>query len=71
MKIVRVLAGGVEHLGRQHDDGRVTLLEGDLFGPLRDTGRVVQVEKLLAPLDAPAGTPAPSPDEVFEPPPPD
>jgi 2-keto-4-pentenoate hydratase/2-oxohepta-3-ene-1,7-dioic acid hydratase in catechol pathway len=51
MKIVRVLAGGVEHLGRQHDDGRVTLLEGDLFGPLRDTGRVVQVEKLLAPLE--------------------
>jgi 2-keto-4-pentenoate hydratase/2-oxohepta-3-ene-1,7-dioic acid hydratase in catechol pathway len=29
----------------------VTLLEGDLFGPLRDTGRVVQVEKLLAPLE--------------------
>ncbi len=51
MKIVRVLAGGVEHLGRQHDDGRVTLLEGDLFGPLRDTGRVVQVEKFLAPLE--------------------
>jgi 2-keto-4-pentenoate hydratase/2-oxohepta-3-ene-1,7-dioic acid hydratase in catechol pathway len=51
MKIVRVLAGGVEHLGRQHDDGRVTLLEGDLFGPLRDTGSVVQVEKLLAPLE--------------------
>jgi 2-keto-4-pentenoate hydratase/2-oxohepta-3-ene-1,7-dioic acid hydratase in catechol pathway len=51
MKIVRVLAGGVEHLGRQHDDGRVTLLEGDLFGPLRDTGSVVQVEKILAPLE--------------------
>ena len=51
MKIVRFLAGGVEHLGRQHDDGRVTLLGGDLFGPLRDTGRVVQVEKLLAPLE--------------------
>ena len=51
MKIVRFLAGGVEHLGRQHDDGRVTLLEGDLFGPLRDTGRVVQIEKLLAPLE--------------------
>ena len=51
MKIVRFLAGGVEHLGRQHDDARVTLLEGDLFGPLRDTGRVVQVEKLLAPLE--------------------
>ena len=36
---------------RLHDDGRVTLLEGDLFGPLADTGRTVTVEKLLAPLE--------------------
>jgi 2-keto-4-pentenoate hydratase/2-oxohepta-3-ene-1,7-dioic acid hydratase in catechol pathway len=51
MKIVRFLAGGAEHLGRLHDDGRVTILEGSLFGPLRDTGRIVEVEKLLAPLE--------------------
>ena len=51
MKIVRFRTGGAEHLGRRHDDGRVTLLEGSLFGPLHDTGRVVEVEKLLAPLE--------------------
>jgi len=51
MKIIRFRAGGAEHLGRLHDDGRVTLLEGDLFGPLADTGRTVTVEKLLAPLE--------------------
>jgi len=51
MKIVRFLAGGTEHLGSLHDDGRVTLLEGELFGSLRDTGRTVTVEKLLAPLE--------------------
>ena len=51
MKIVRFLSSGSEHLGRLHDDGRVTILEGVLFGPLHDTGRVVEVEKLLAPLE--------------------
>jgi 2-keto-4-pentenoate hydratase/2-oxohepta-3-ene-1,7-dioic acid hydratase in catechol pathway len=51
MKIVRFLAGGTEQLGSLHDDGRVTLLEGDLFGPLCDTGRPVMMDKLLAPLE--------------------
>ena len=39
MKIVRFLNDGSEHLGRLHDDGPVTLLEGELFGTLHDTGR--------------------------------
>lgn len=51
MKIVRFVSGGAEQFGRQHDDGRVTRLEGDLFGPLHDTGRTVTIEKLLAPLE--------------------
>ncbi|MFM8804989.1 MAG: fumarylacetoacetate hydrolase family protein, partial [Planctomycetia bacterium] len=50
MKITRFLAAGREHYGRLHDDGRTTLLEGDLFAGLRDTGTPVTVEKLLAPL---------------------
>ena len=51
MKIVRFLSAGRVHLGRLHDDGRTTLLEGDLFGELRDTGTAVPVERLLAPLE--------------------
>lgn len=51
MKIIRFLSGGREHLGRLHDDGGATLLEGGLFGGLRDTGRPAVVEKLLAPLE--------------------
>ena len=50
MKIIRFLSAGREHFGRLHDDGRTTLLEGDLFGGLRDTGKPVTVDKLLAPL---------------------
>jgi 2-keto-4-pentenoate hydratase/2-oxohepta-3-ene-1,7-dioic acid hydratase in catechol pathway len=51
MKIIRFLSGGREHLGRLHDDGLTTLLEGDLFGPLRDTGTPAMVDKLLAPVE--------------------
>ncbi|MFM8413874.1 MAG: fumarylacetoacetate hydrolase family protein [Planctomycetota bacterium] len=51
MKIVRFLSAGREHLGRLHDDGRTTLLEGDLFGELRDTGTAAPLERLLAPLE--------------------
>lgn len=51
MKIVRFLSAGAECLGSLHADGRVTLLEGDMFGPLRDTGRVGTVDKILAPLE--------------------
>jgi 2-keto-4-pentenoate hydratase/2-oxohepta-3-ene-1,7-dioic acid hydratase in catechol pathway len=57
MKIIRFLTAGREYLGRLHDDGRTTLLEGDLFGMggaenrLRDTGTVAAVEKLLSPVE--------------------
>jgi 2-keto-4-pentenoate hydratase/2-oxohepta-3-ene-1,7-dioic acid hydratase in catechol pathway len=51
MKIIRFLAAGREHLGRLHDDGHATLLEGDLFGGLRDTGTPATIDTLLAPLE--------------------
>ena len=51
MKIVRFETGGKVHLGRQHPDGRVTRIAGDLFGEHQDTGEVLRVEKLLAPVD--------------------
>jgi len=51
MKIIRFRAAGTEHLGRLHEDGRVTLLEGTLCGRLSDTGRTATVEKLLSPLE--------------------
>lgn len=50
MKIVRFLSTGREQYGRLHDDGRTTLLEGELFGGLHDTGTPATVEKLLAPV---------------------
>ena len=50
MKIIRFLSSGREHLGRLHDDGQTTLLEGELFGGFRDTGMPAAVDKLLAPL---------------------
>ena len=50
MKIIRFLSAGREQFGRLHDDGRTTLLEGDLFAGLRDTGTPATVDKLLAPL---------------------
>ena len=51
MKIIRFLKAGRQQFGRLHDDGRTTLLEGDLFGGLRDTDQTARVERLLAPLD--------------------
>ena len=51
MRIVRFATKGHEHLGNEHGDGRVTLLEGDLFGDLVDTGEAVRVEKRLSPLE--------------------
>ena len=51
MRIIRFLDEGRQvRLGRQHDDGRVTLLSGDLFGTLSDTGEPAKAEKLLAPV---------------------
>ena len=51
MKIIRCESAGAERFGRLHAGGQVTLLEGDLFGTLRDTGRPLPVDKLLAPLE--------------------
>jgi 2-keto-4-pentenoate hydratase/2-oxohepta-3-ene-1,7-dioic acid hydratase in catechol pathway len=53
MKIIRFLSDGGEYFGRLHDDGIVTLLQGDLFtaGDLHDTGKPAAVEKLLAPIE--------------------
>lgn len=51
MKIIRYAdAAGKIHFARQHPDGATTLLQGDLFGPLTDTGERANVAKLLAPL---------------------
>jgi 2-keto-4-pentenoate hydratase/2-oxohepta-3-ene-1,7-dioic acid hydratase in catechol pathway len=53
MKITRFLSAGREHLGRLHDDGHATVLEGDLFAAagLHDTGTPAQIDKLLAPVE--------------------
>ena len=50
MKIIRFLSAGCEHFGQLHDDGRATLLEGDLFEGLRETSKTATIDKLLAPL---------------------
>jgi 2-keto-4-pentenoate hydratase/2-oxohepta-3-ene-1,7-dioic acid hydratase in catechol pathway len=51
MKIIRCESAGQVRLGRLHDDGRTTALEGDLCSPLRDTGEPLVVDRLLAPLE--------------------
>lgn len=54
MKIIRFLDdSGRERLGCQHGDGKVTRIEGDLFGEFRDTDEAAEVARLLAPV-APA-----------------
>jgi 2-keto-4-pentenoate hydratase/2-oxohepta-3-ene-1,7-dioic acid hydratase in catechol pathway len=51
MKIVRCLdESGNAQFASRHADGTATLLAGDLFGELRDTGQRVAIDKLLAPL---------------------
>jgi 2-keto-4-pentenoate hydratase/2-oxohepta-3-ene-1,7-dioic acid hydratase in catechol pathway len=50
MRIVRFLSGGKEHYGRHLDDKTAVEIEGGLFGPRRETGRALPVEKLLAPI---------------------
>ena len=52
MKIVRFQdkSGAIQY-GRDHGEGRVTRLAGELFGQLSDTGEVAAVAKLLAPLE--------------------
>ena len=51
MKLVRVMdTQGKEQYGVLHADQSVTRLEGDLFGEHRDSGQVITVASLLAPI---------------------
>ncbi|MCF8067375.1 MAG: fumarylacetoacetate hydrolase family protein [Desulfobacterales bacterium] len=51
MRIIRFLDENDEvYFGYNYHDGIATLLEGDLFGDLIDTGEKIQVKKILAPL---------------------
>ncbi len=51
MKIIRQLdAAGNQHYARQHPDGTLTEIVGDLLGEFRDSGNSVPAGKLLAPL---------------------
>lgn len=55
MKLVRFLdQHDSTHHGCQHDGGSVTRIEGCIFGEYTDTGEVVTVKKLLAPVEAAA-----------------
>jgi 2-keto-4-pentenoate hydratase/2-oxohepta-3-ene-1,7-dioic acid hydratase in catechol pathway len=55
MRLVRFVDSSERiQLGRQHDDGTVTRIDGHIFGPLSDTGESASVKKLLAPLQPPA-----------------
>lgn len=51
MKIIRFRSGSTIQFGNLHDDSRVTLLAGDLFTQLQDTGTPAIVDQLLAPLE--------------------
>lgn len=52
MRIIRFQdAKGAIHHGVEHAEGKVTRLEGCLFGGHRDSGEAVQVAKMLAPLE--------------------
>ncbi len=54
MRIIRFLdAAGSVCLGRDLGGGRAQRLTGDLFGGLKDTGEVVPVQRLLAPVSPP------------------
>lgn len=52
MKIIRYRnsEGAIFH-GCQHADGKVTRIEGDLFGEFRDTGKAAQVTQILTPVE--------------------
>ena len=51
MKILRCESDGEERLGRLHDDGSTTVVEGGPWGGFRDTGEPLRVDRLLAPLE--------------------
>lgn len=51
MRIIRFIDGnGNETLGIPKGEDRAEVLKGELFAPLTPTGRIVAIEKLLAPL---------------------
>jgi len=51
MRIIRFIGeDGRTHFGKPLDDGRSSVLDGELFGGLTDSGREVGVKQLLAPL---------------------
>ncbi len=52
MKLIRYRdpAGQIHH-GHRHPDGRITRVEGDLFGEYRDSGEAASVTKTLAPIE--------------------
>lgn len=52
MRIVRYRDGSdAGQLGREHEDGSITRIEGTLFGGHEDTGERVAARRRLAPLD--------------------
>ena len=52
MRIVRYRdASDAEQLGREHEDGSITRIEGTLFGGHEDTGERAASSRRLAPLD--------------------
>ncbi len=52
MKIVRFLdSDGHVRVGAEQSDGRVALIEGDIFGEYRPTDRIATVERLLSPVE--------------------
>ncbi|OQY59065.1 MAG: 5-carboxymethyl-2-hydroxymuconate isomerase [Desulfobacteraceae bacterium 4572_88] len=51
MRIIRFSdENNEQHFGHHYKDDSAILLEGELFGELRDTGKEISVKKLLAPL---------------------
>ncbi len=55
MKIVRFLSSKDKVcLGHQYDGDTAAVLDGDVFGPMTDTGMRAAVKKVLPPVDPPA-----------------
>jgi 2-keto-4-pentenoate hydratase/2-oxohepta-3-ene-1,7-dioic acid hydratase in catechol pathway len=50
MRIVRFQHAGAIYHGRQVDDASAEIIEGDLFDAPAPTGRIVTIDKLLAPI---------------------
>ncbi len=50
MRIIRFISGGTIHIGRQIDDSRAMVIQGELIGPHHVTDRELPIEKLLAPI---------------------